>query len=45
MLMIYSLETFLYRELNRASRTKDMDKCRTLGPYACALQCILIGIR
>lgn len=44
-MMIYSLETFLYRDLNRASRNRDQSKVRTLGPYACALQCILIGIR
>lgn len=31
---LYSLETFLYKEVNKASREKDERKIKTLGPYA-----------
>ena len=32
------METFLYRELNRANREKDMSKVDTLGPITFALE-------
>ena len=41
-LYIYTLETFIYKALNRASRTKDLSKSETLGPYALALGDILL---
>ena len=34
---IYTMETFLYKELNKASRTKDLDKIKFYGPFASAL--------
>ena len=37
LITMYSLETFLYRTLNFASRKKDASKIKTLGPYAVAL--------
>ena len=32
------METFLYRELNRANREKDISKIDTLGPISLALE-------
>ena len=40
-LYIYSMETFLYNEINKASRNKDKSKISTLGPYSFAL-CLII---
>lgn len=34
---LYSMETFIYTAVNRASRTQDETKIRTLGPYAVLL--------
>ena len=34
---IYSMETFLYSNLNRAEREKDGSKIKTLGPFAFVL--------
>ena len=31
------METFLYREINRANREKDVSKVENLGPISCAL--------
>ena len=31
---MYSLESFLYREVNRACREKDKSKIQTLGPFS-----------
>lgn len=36
-LYIWTLETFLYREVNQASKYADKTKILTLGPYAYAL--------
>lgn len=41
MLYIYSLETFLYRILNEASRKKIEQCIPTLGPYSLILGTIL----
>lgn len=38
---MYSLESFLYREVNRASRERDQSKIANLGPYAYLLAQIL----
>ena len=35
------METWLYKDLNHAARTKDKSKIHTLGPYAWALATIL----
>jgi len=36
-ILLYTLETWLYPALNKASRDKDQSKILTLGPFACAL--------
>ena len=41
MLYIYSMQTFIFREMNRASRNKDLDKIAFYGPFASALGHIL----
>jgi hypothetical protein len=38
LLLVYSFETFIPYEINRASREKDKSKILTLGPFACALE-------
>ena len=38
---MYSLESFLYSTLNKASRECDESKIETLGPFAYALDMIL----
>ena len=38
---MYSMETWLYRDLNEAGRSKDESKIMTLGPYAWALSTLL----
>jgi len=38
LLYIYTMETFIYRTLNTATRDHDSNKIRTLGPMACALK-------
>ena len=34
---LYSMETFIYTAINRASREQDKSKIETLGPYAVLL--------
>ena len=41
LLYLHSQETFLYKDLKKASREKDQSKIMTLGPYALALSYIL----
>jgi hypothetical protein len=36
--LVYSFETFIPYEINRASREQDKSKIATLGPFACALE-------
>jgi hypothetical protein len=38
---IYSLETFLYKTLNKSSRDYDESKVSSLGPFAYALDMVL----
>lgn len=40
-LYLYSMETFIYHELNKASRDKDKDKIKYYGAYAAALSYII----
>ena len=40
---LYSMETFIYTAINRASRNQDETKVRTLGPYAVLLAQIVYG--
>ena len=41
LLYLYSMETFIYPELNRASREKDKSKIKFYGAYAAALSHII----
>ena len=41
LLYIYSMESFIYRELNQASREKDESKIQYYGAYAAALSYII----
>ena len=41
MLILYSMETFLFAEINRASRDKANSKISTLGPYSFVLSWIV----
>ena len=38
---IYSMESFVYYEMNKASRTKDVSKIKFYGPFASALGYII----
>jgi hypothetical protein len=40
-LYLYSMQTFLYSEINRASRDKDKSKIKTLGPFSFVLSWIV----
>ena len=42
MLYLHTQETFLYKDLKKASRDKDESKIITLGPYALVLSFILL---
>jgi len=39
---LHTQETFLYKDLKKASREKDETKIITLGPYALVLSFILL---
>ena len=41
LLYLHTQETFLYKDLKKASREKDQSKIMSLGPYALALSYIL----
>ena len=41
MVYIHSMETFIYKDLKKASLNKDITKVKTLGPYAYVLGEIL----
>jgi len=45
LLYLHTQETFLYKDLKKASRKKDESKIITLGPYALALSLILLKAR
>ena len=40
-LYLYSMETFIYADLNRASREKDKTKIKFFGAFAAALSYII----
>ena len=40
---MYTMESWFYKAVNSAGRTKDVSKIDTLGPYAWALTVILKG--
>ena len=41
LIYIYSMETFIFSELNKASRMKDIQKIKFYGPLASALSFII----
>ena len=41
LMYIYSMECFLFHEMNKASRSKDFDKIQFYGPFAAALSFIV----
>ena len=41
LIYIYSMESFLFKEMNQASRSKDTTKIEYYGPLACALAYII----
>jgi len=41
MLYIYSMQTFIFGEMNKASRSKDRSKIAFYGPFASALGYII----
>lgn len=38
---VYTIDCFIYKDLNKASREKNRDKILSLGPYAAALNFII----
>ena len=38
---IYTMESFIYADMNKASRTKDQSKIKFYGAFAAALSCII----
>ena len=38
---LYSMESFIYADLNKASREKDSSKIQYYGAFAAALSCII----
>lgn len=43
LLYIYSMQTYVYENLNRACREKDTNQIQFFGPYAAALSYIIYG--
>ena len=41
LIYIHSMETFIYKDLKKASLNKDIKKVKTLGPYAFVLSQII----
>ena len=41
LIYIHSMETFIYKDMKKASLEKDITKVKTLGPYAFVLTVIL----
>lgn len=41
LLYIYSMESFVFSVINKASRNKDVDKIESFGPFASALSYII----
>lgn len=41
LIYIYSMESFVFHEMNKASRKKDVSKLKFYGPYASALSFIV----
>ena len=41
LIYIYTMETFIYGDLKKASLNKDISKVKTLGPYAFVLSKII----
>ncbi len=43
LIYIYTMETFIYGDLKKASLKRDYTRVKTLGPYARALGEIIFG--
>ena len=41
LIYIHSMETFIYKDLKKASLNKDITKVKTLGPYATVIAAII----
>ena len=41
LIYIYSMQSFIYSDMNKASRNKDISSIRFFGAYACALGFII----
>ena len=41
LIYIYSMETFIYGDMKKASLNKDISKVKTLGPYSFAIAAII----
>lgn len=41
MIYIYSMESFLFKEMNTVSRSKDVNKIKIYGPFASALSLVI----
>ena len=41
LIYIYSMECFLFKEMNKATRDKDLDKIKFYGPLASALSFVI----
>ena len=44
-LIFYSLESFLFKKLNRSSREKDTSVISTVGPFAVALNKVINNVQ
>ena len=41
MIYLYSMESFLFKEMNKTTRDKDQEKIKFYGPFASALSFII----
>lgn len=44
LIYMYSMETFIQSEINRATRNQDIIAVESLGPFAAALNQIVVGL-
>ena len=44
-LFIYTMESFLFKKLNRASREKDASVIKTLGPFAVVISRVIDSVQ
>lgn len=41
LMYIYTMETFIFKEMNQAIRAKDVEKIKYFGPFASALSFVI----